>query len=104
VRDSEHPGALSFLSRALARDLTALTASLQTSSNAEADDMLEEGIPILSDAALVALESNTEEARRERQVLATRLRGVATAAGRLSDRLSLRHFAHISLDSQALAI
>lgn len=104
VRDSEHPGALSFLSRALARDLSSLAASLQTSSNIESDDMLEGGIPVFSDEDLVALEGNTEEAQRERQALGTRLRGVATAAGKLSDRLSLRHFAHISLDSQALAI
>jgi len=32
-----------------------------------------------------------------------RLLAVAAAAGTLSDRLSLRHFAHISLNSQALA-
>ncbi len=104
VRDTEHPGALAFLCRALGRDLTALAASLGGSPNTDADDMLEQGVPVLSDDELLALEGNTEEAQRERRALATRLRGVATAAGRLSDRLSLRHFAHISLDSQALAI
>jgi uncharacterized circularly permuted ATP-grasp superfamily protein/uncharacterized alpha-E superfamily protein len=102
--DGEHPGALTFLSRALTRDLAALAASSRTSSNGVADDMLDESVPVLSDDELLALEGNAEEARRARLALATRLRHISAAAGRLSDRLSLRHFAHISLDSQALAI
>ena len=60
-------------------------------------------IPTLSDAELLSLEGNDPEAERARHALAVRLRSVAAAAGALSDRLSLRHFAHISLNSQALA-
>src|SRR6202000_266226 len=41
LRDTEHPGALAFLSRALMRDLVALSASLGTSSGAAADDAVE---------------------------------------------------------------
>jgi uncharacterized alpha-E superfamily protein len=93
VRDGEHPTALTFLCRALARDLTALAA----------DDLMEEEAPLLSDADLLELEGDGPEGEHARQVLATRLRGLATAAGTLSDRISMRHFAHISLDSQALA-
>ncbi len=104
VRDIEHPGALAFLERALARDLAALAVSLRTSSNDDSEDILEEGIPMPGDDELLALEANDGEGPRARQALAVRLRAVAASAGKLSDRLSLRHFAHISLDSQALAI
>jgi uncharacterized circularly permuted ATP-grasp superfamily protein/uncharacterized alpha-E superfamily protein len=100
IRDSEHPTALTFLSRSLARDLAALSTALGKSN---AEDSLEEAIPSLSDAELLSLEGNDEDADRARQAIAARLRTLAAAAGALSDRLSMRHFAHISLSSQALA-
>lgn len=103
LRDTEHPGALAFLSRSLTRDLLALSVSLGASSGGGAEDALEAGIPVLGDDELLALENEDREADRARQALAVRLRAVAAAAGTLSDRLSLRHFAHISLNSQALA-
>ena len=95
IRDTEHPTALAFLSRSLVRDLAALPT---------AEDGLEEAIPTLSDAELFLLEVNDEEGERARESLAARLRTLSTAAGVLSDRLSMRHFAHISFDSQAVAI
>jgi uncharacterized circularly permuted ATP-grasp superfamily protein/uncharacterized alpha-E superfamily protein len=103
LRDTEHPGALAFLSRALMRDLVALSVSLGAASGGGAEDALEARIPVLGDDELLALEDGGREAELARQALATRLRAVAAAAGSLSDRLSLRHFAHISLNSQALA-
>jgi uncharacterized alpha-E superfamily protein len=92
IRDTEHPTALAFLSRSLARDLTTLST-----------DALEERIPPLSDAELLLLEGSDEKAETARRALAARLRTLAAAAGTLSDRLSMRHFAHISLNAQALA-
>jgi uncharacterized circularly permuted ATP-grasp superfamily protein/uncharacterized alpha-E superfamily protein len=103
IRDPEHPAALGFLSRSLARDLAALSATLGRSHDGAAEDALEDAIPALSDSALLSLEANGQEGERSREALAARLRTLATAAGALSDRLSMRHFAHISLDSQALA-
>jgi uncharacterized circularly permuted ATP-grasp superfamily protein/uncharacterized alpha-E superfamily protein len=103
IRDTEHPTALAFLSRSLARDLVALSGALGRSNSGTADDELEEAIPSLSDAELLSLEANDEKGEHARLSLAARLRALATAAGALSDRLSMRHFAHISLDSQALA-
>lgn len=103
IRDTEHPTALAFLSRSLARDLTALSATLDRSNDGAAEEALEAAIPSLNDAELLSLEADDEEGERARQALAERLRTLATAAGALSDRLSMRHFAHISLDSQALA-
>jgi uncharacterized alpha-E superfamily protein len=103
LRDTEHPGALAFLSRALMRDLVALSVSLGTCSGGGAEDALEARIPVPGDDELLALEGDTAEAARARQALAVRLQAVAASAGTLSDRLSMRHFAHISLNSQALA-
>jgi uncharacterized circularly permuted ATP-grasp superfamily protein/uncharacterized alpha-E superfamily protein len=99
VRDSEHPSALTFLTLTLERDLIALASSL----GSPMDDMLEEDVPTLNDADLLVLEFDGHQGAQARQVLATRLRDLASAAAMLSDRISMRHFAHISFNSQALA-
>ena len=103
LRDTEHPGALAFLSRALMRDLVALSVSLGSLVRRRGRRRTGGPIPVLGDDELLALEGDDREAERARQALAVRLRAVAAAAGTLSDRLSMRHFAHISLNSQALA-
>jgi uncharacterized alpha-E superfamily protein len=99
VRDSEHPRALAFQWRAIARDLETLATSLGITGEMG----LDEAIPQLTDAKLMALESDGAEAVQARQSMAERLRALRWAAGQLSDRLSLRHFSHITLDAQALA-
>jgi len=99
LRDTEHPGALGFLARALARDLLALSVSI----DGAAEDALDAAIPELSNDQLLALEGSGREAEAARLALAVKLRAIAAAAGALSDRLSMRHFAHISLNTQALA-
>jgi len=103
LRDAEHPGALAFLAHALTRDLLALSVTLGTSLDGNAEDALDAAIPELSNEQLLALENNDRDAEVARQALAVRLRAIAAAAGALSDRLSMRHFAHISLNTQALA-
>jgi uncharacterized circularly permuted ATP-grasp superfamily protein/uncharacterized alpha-E superfamily protein len=99
VRDSEHPRALAFQWHAIARDLETLATSLGITGEMG----LDEAIPQLSDAKLMDLEDESAEAGQARLYMAGRLRALGTAAGQLSDRLSLRHFSHISLDAQALA-
>jgi uncharacterized circularly permuted ATP-grasp superfamily protein/uncharacterized alpha-E superfamily protein len=99
VRDSEHPRALAFQWRAIARDLEILATSLGITGELG----LDEAIPQLTDAKLMALESDGADAVQARQSMAERLRALSWAAGQLSDRLSLRHFSHITLDAQALA-
>jgi uncharacterized circularly permuted ATP-grasp superfamily protein/uncharacterized alpha-E superfamily protein len=99
VRDAEHPRALAFQWHAIARDLDTLATSLGITG----ETGLEEAIPQLSDARLLVLECDGSEAHQARQAMAERLRALGWAAGQLSDRLSLRHFSHISLDAQALA-
>jgi len=99
VRDPEHPRALAFQWRAIARDLETLATSLGITGEMG----LDEAIPQLPDAKLMALESDGAEAVQARHSMAERLRALSWAAGQLSDRLSLRHFSHITLDAQALA-
>jgi uncharacterized alpha-E superfamily protein len=103
LRDTEHPGALGFLTRALARDLLALSVSLGNSRAGTAEDALDAAVPELSNQQLLVIESPGREGAAARQALAVKLTAIAAAAGALSDRLSMRHFAHISLNSQALA-
>ena len=99
IRDDEHPGALAFQWQAIARDMQALERSLELTTS----DGISEPIPALSDSRLLLMEAEGTSAAAARADLAMRLQGLAAAAGALSDRISLRHFSHISLDSQALA-
>jgi uncharacterized alpha-E superfamily protein len=100
MRDEDHPRALAFLTKVIAADLAYLARTLVN------DSMADEGVGLvgeLTDEQLLTLEREGPEAEEERQSLAGRLRALSAAAGQLSDRLSLRHFSHISLDSQSLA-
>jgi uncharacterized circularly permuted ATP-grasp superfamily protein/uncharacterized alpha-E superfamily protein len=99
VRDSEHPRALAFQARAIARDLETLATSLGITGEMG----LDEAIPQLTDAKLTALEAEGAEAEQARRAMSDRLRALSWAAGQLSDRLSLRHFSHITQDAQALS-
>ena len=99
VCDAEHPRALAFQSRAIARDLETLATSLGITGEMG----LDEAIPQLTEPKLAALEAEGAEADQARRSMAERLRALSWAAGQLSDRLSLRHFSHISQDAQALA-
>jgi uncharacterized alpha-E superfamily protein len=99
VRDPEHPRALAFQWRAIARDLEILASSLGITGEIG----LDEAIPQLSDAKLMALEAEGAEAAHARQSMAERLRALSWSAGQLSDRLSLRHFSHIAQSAQALS-
>jgi len=98
IRDAEHPRALTFHCEAIARDLASLGASL----GAQAVETFDGVVPSFSDEELFALERDGAEADQAREALATQLRELAAAAGRLSDRLSMRHFSHTG-DARALA-
>jgi uncharacterized circularly permuted ATP-grasp superfamily protein/uncharacterized alpha-E superfamily protein len=100
IRDVQHPRALAFQCEAIGRDLASLAASL----GGQSVDGLSNAVPFLDDAALFALEADTADAAEERLQLAHQLRGLATAAAQLSDRLSMRHFSHTGADARALVI
>jgi uncharacterized circularly permuted ATP-grasp superfamily protein/uncharacterized alpha-E superfamily protein len=99
VCDAEHPRALAFQCRAIARDLDTLAGSLGITGEMGIDA----DIPQLSDAKLTILEGQGAEAEQARRAMSERLRALSWAAGELSDRLSLRHFSHITQNAQALA-
>ena len=99
IRDAEHPRAIAFQWQAIARDTQKLAEILQL----DAADALSEAIPALTDSQLLVLEGDGPAAAAARVHLAQRLQELALAGGQFSDRLSMRHFSHTSLDSQALA-
>ncbi len=106
VRDAEHPRAIAFLMRAIAQDVAALTHSLDnggTGSGSADENIFTERDLNLTDDELMGLEFAGEQGTVARQALAQRLHALGASAGELSDRLSLRHFSHISFDSHALA-
>jgi uncharacterized alpha-E superfamily protein len=100
IRETEHPRAIAFLSRAISQDVTALSQLL----NGAPEELLADGCLALTDEELLQLERPGAQGEGARLSLAARLRALAADVGDLSDRLSLRHFSHISCDSHALAI
>jgi uncharacterized circularly permuted ATP-grasp superfamily protein/uncharacterized alpha-E superfamily protein len=99
IRDIQHPHALTFQGEAIGKDLASLAVSL----GGQAVEGLANAVPYLDEPALFALESDSSSAVEERQTLAHRLRELALAASRLSDRISMRHFSHTGADARALA-
>jgi uncharacterized circularly permuted ATP-grasp superfamily protein/uncharacterized alpha-E superfamily protein len=99
IRDAEHPRALAFQGIAIAEDLAMLARSL----GAAGESGLGQSAPALRDRDLALLERATPPAVEARRGLARELRALAGAASALSDRLSLRHFAHINLDLRAVS-
>jgi len=52
---------------------------------------------------VTSLDGDSPRAVRARQALAGQLRVLSGAAGRLSDRLSLKHFSHIDIEMRTVA-
>lgn len=99
VREAEHPRAVAFLSQAIAEDATALTRLLKGAP----EDLAIEARLDVTDEELLRLESPGAQGAQARVALCGRLRALAAAAADLSDRLALRHFSHIGVDSYSLA-
>jgi hypothetical protein len=68
-----------------------------------ADDTLDEAVALVEEMQLSAIEGDSTRAVRARQGLAEQLNGLSMAAGRLSDRLSLKHFSHIDVETSTVA-
>src|SRR5271170_1543681 len=88
---SEQPPGLAFQWRAIERSLVMVAASL----GGTPDDTLDEAVAQVGEMELRAIDGGTGRAERARQALAEQLNGLSRAAGRLSDRLSLKHFSLI---------
>src|SRR5450631_314541 len=91
VFDQTNPRALAFQWHAIEQSLVGVAASLGGSP----DDTLDEAVALVKEMQLSAIEGDSPRAVRTRQSLALQLTGLAAAAGRLSDRLSLKHFSLI---------
>ena len=60
-------------------------------------------VALVEEMQLSAIEGDSARAVRARQGLAEQLSGLSTAAGRLSDRLSLKHFSLIDVGIRTVA-
>src|SRR3569833_2665409 len=81
VRDPEHPRALAFQSRAIARDLEKVNHSLGITGELG----LDEAIPQLTDAKLAALEAEETTTKQTRHTKTNHKQTQDKAAGQLSD-------------------
>ena len=63
----------------------------------------DEAVALVKEMQLSAIEGDSPSAVRARQSLALQLTGLAAAAGRLSDRLSLKHFSLIDAEIRTVA-
>jgi uncharacterized circularly permuted ATP-grasp superfamily protein/uncharacterized alpha-E superfamily protein len=91
VFDQSNPRALAFQWQAMEYSLVRVAASL----GGAPDDTLDEAVAVVAEMQLSAIEGDSTRAVRARQGLAEQLGGLSAAAGRLSDRLSLKHFSLI---------
>ncbi len=99
VFDQSNPRALAFQWHAIGHTLVRVAASL----GGAPDDSLDEAVARIEEMQLTALDGDSTRAERARQVLAERLSRLGAAAGRLSDRLSLKHFSLIDASFRTVA-
>jgi uncharacterized circularly permuted ATP-grasp superfamily protein/uncharacterized alpha-E superfamily protein len=99
VFDQTNPRALAFQWHALEYSLVRVAASL----GGAPDDTLDEAVGLVEEMQLSAIEGDSPRAVRARQGLAEQLSGLGLAAGRLSDRLSLKYFSLIDTELRTVA-
>lgn len=103
VRDSGNPHALAFQAVAIHDALARLARSLGSAPDFAIERALDDALAPLLELDLGTLEGEGHGAMAARQAFATRLDALAAVAGRLSDRLSLRHFSHVKSDIHTVA-
>jgi uncharacterized alpha-E superfamily protein len=99
VFDQTNPRALAFQWHALEYSLVRVAASL----GGAPDDTLDEAVGLVEEMQLSAIEGDSPRAVRARQGLAEQLSALGLAAGRLSDRLSLKYFSLIDTEIRTVA-
>src|SRR5229473_7863189 len=99
VFDQTNPRALAFQWHALEYSLVRVAASL----GGAPDDTLDEAVGLVEEMQLSAIDGDSPRAVRARQALAEQLSGLGLAAGRLSDRLSLKYFSLIDTEIRTVA-
>jgi uncharacterized circularly permuted ATP-grasp superfamily protein/uncharacterized alpha-E superfamily protein len=99
VFDKTNPRALAYQWNHLEYSLVRIAASLGGSP----DDTLDEAVANVAQLELSAIDGVSPRAMRARQTLGEQLDVLAGAAGRLSDRLSLKHFSLIDVETRTVA-
>jgi hypothetical protein len=67
------------------------------------DDSIDEAVAGVEQMELTSVDGDSARAMRARQALAEQLHTLASAAGKLSDRLSLKHFSLIDIETRTVA-
>jgi uncharacterized circularly permuted ATP-grasp superfamily protein/uncharacterized alpha-E superfamily protein len=99
VFDKTNPRALAYQWNHLEYSLVRIAASLGGSP----DDTLDEAVANVAQLELSAIDGVSPRATRARQTLGEQLDVLAGAAGKLSDRLSLKHFSLIDVETRTVA-
>jgi uncharacterized circularly permuted ATP-grasp superfamily protein/uncharacterized alpha-E superfamily protein len=99
VFDQSNPRALAFQWQAIEHSLVRVAASL----GGAPDDSLDAAVAAIEEMQLMALDGDSARAARARQSLAEQLNELGASAGRLSDRLSLKHFSLIETATRIVA-
>jgi uncharacterized alpha-E superfamily protein len=99
VFDQTNPRALAFQWHAIEHSLVRVAASL----GGAPDDTLDGAVALVEEMQLSAIEGDSARAVRARLGLAEQLNGLSMAAGRLSDRLSLKYFSLIDDEMHTVA-
>jgi uncharacterized circularly permuted ATP-grasp superfamily protein/uncharacterized alpha-E superfamily protein len=100
VFDDGNPRALAFHWRGVRRTLVQLAASL----GGAVEDVMEESIRRLATAATGPMDATDEKGIAARAEFCAALESLNLAAGRLCDRLGMRHFSHTELDLRTVAL
>jgi uncharacterized alpha-E superfamily protein len=99
VFDRTNPRALAFQWHAIEHILVRVAASL----GGAPDDTLDQAVALIEEMELSGIEGDSARAVRARQGLAEQLNVLGMAAGRLSDRLSLKYFSLIEAEIRTVA-
>jgi uncharacterized circularly permuted ATP-grasp superfamily protein/uncharacterized alpha-E superfamily protein len=99
VFDKTNPRALAYQWNHMQYSLVRIAASL----GGTPDDSIDEAVASVEQMELIAIDGDSARAMRARQALAEQLDVLTGAAGRLSDRLSLKHFSLIDVETRMVA-
>jgi uncharacterized alpha-E superfamily protein len=99
VFDKTNPRALAYQWNHMQYSLVRIAASL----GGNPDDSIDEAVANIEQMELASLDGDSTRSLRARETLALRLNTLASAAARLSDRLSLKHFSLIDIEMRTVA-
>jgi uncharacterized circularly permuted ATP-grasp superfamily protein/uncharacterized alpha-E superfamily protein len=99
VFDKANPRALAYQWNHMRYSLVRIAASL----GGTADDSIDDAVSGVEQMEVTSIDGDSARAMRARETLAEQLNALAKAAGRLSDRLSLKHFSLIDIEMRTVA-